>query len=141
MINRHLHQNQLKNLFGFLFRNRIINIMRLIPKCGRSSVPWIYFSVGSSLRATFVSFRELQQAYFRWLQQVDIFACSMAEKTAIGRANLEIFSIGDVVSHNANPDKLGYIEAKEYQGKVPTILVDWGNGTPMPECPWLLEAF
>lgn len=143
MINQVMCAEQLSQILRLTVGGQRVTVMRIIRHCGRSRVPWIYFAVGSQLRATFVSFTDLIRAYYRWLCDVDLMRIKLEERKAIGRANFLLLFVGDAVFHAMRVDnKVGEIvEMALNSQRLPTVWVDWGNGTPMPELPWFLEKF
>lgn len=142
MINHYLFPNQLEQTFAFLFNGRKITVIRYIRKAGRSGVLWIYFSIGGSLRASFISVKDLLLAYYRWLSTINLLRNRADENKAIGRANFVLLNVGDLVFHATRSDnKAGVITEKTCLKRLPTIYVNWGSGVSMPEMPWLLECF
>ncbi|MDJ0634278.1 MAG: hypothetical protein QNJ34_13905 [Xenococcaceae cyanobacterium MO_188.B29] len=142
MINQPLFDNQFNQVLGFLFNGRKATILRWIRQCGRSKVTWIYFSIGSSLRASFISFKDLTRAYLQWLGAIDILSLKLEERKAIGRANWILTNVGDAVFHLSRKNNaMGIVTEKVVHNYLPVLMIDWGKGFVVPEHPWLLEKF
>ena len=141
-INQPLFPSQFDRVLQFLFKGKA-TIFKSIRRCGRSGVTWVYFAIGQQLRASFVSFKDLEEAYLKWLTTVDILQSTSDEKRAIGRANFILLKVGEPVFHVSRKDnKLGVITEKRIsERKLPLLWVDWGNGLPVPEQPELVECF
>lgn len=142
MVNNFLQSQQLEQVFGFIFPGKNITVIRFLRHAGRSRVCWIYYSVGKTLRATFISFKELLQAYYRWLANLDLFNTRLDERKAIGRANWYLLSVGDVVFHaQSSSNQFGIIVDKAVHNYLPVFWINWGNATPVLEMPWSVEVF
>ena len=98
MINQPLFDDQFFQVLGLLFNGKKATILRWLRQTGRSRVTWIYFSLNGSLRASFVSFKDLTLAYLRWLNTVKILKLKREERKAIGRANYLLFNVGDLLT-------------------------------------------
>lgn len=142
MINQPLFPNQFSQVLRFLFKGKNATIIRCIRQCGRSKVTWIYFAIGSQLRASFISFKDLTRAYLLWLNEQDVLSLKLEERKSIGRANWILATVGDVVFHISRKNNvMGVVVEKTIDKCLPIILVDWGTGLAVPEHPWLLESF
>ena len=77
-INRILTDNQIVEILNTIFINRPIKILRTICRTGRNatSVPWIHYQneITGDRLATFISFDDLLQNFWVWLETVNLFA-------------------------------------------------------------------
>jgi hypothetical protein len=136
MIASKLLPKQLEAVFSFLFNGAIVKVIRVIKEAGRSRVPWVYLvNRYGQRRATFVSVRELNLGFLRYLSKIERTAIGVKESFKISKAMQEILKVGDTVVKQGKHE-LGVIVSKEG-----SVFVDWGDGLPLPECPGLLEIF
>ncbi|MDJ0689036.1 MAG: hypothetical protein QNJ41_11040 [Xenococcaceae cyanobacterium MO_188.B32] len=71
-----------------------------------------------------------------------MFHTRLDERKAIGRANWDLFSVGDVVFHaRSSSNQVGIIVEKAVHNYLPIFWIDWGSATPISEMPWSVEVF
>ncbi|MGL5807518.1 MAG: hypothetical protein ACRC2R_15810 [Xenococcaceae cyanobacterium] len=145
MITSFLLPHQLEKILILVFRGAVVRVIRIISQAGRSRVPWIYLvNRNGKRRATFVSVKELNLAFLRYLNQcncealptVDRMGIRCRESFALSDAMKSLLKPGDTVfKHGRN--SIGVVIEKNEQ----SLFVDWGDSLPLPEFPFLLELF
>jgi hypothetical protein len=136
MIQSKLLPEQLTNVITLVFKGAIFKILRVIKEAGRSRVVWVYLvDRAGNRRATFISVREMNIAFLKYLDRCNRTSLKSKEQFALSNAFALILKVGDMVS-KAGKNEFGIVV--ENNGN---LFVDWGNGLPLPEFPLLLEIF
>jgi hypothetical protein len=136
MIQSKLLPEQLTDVITLVFKGSLFKILRIIKEAGRSRVVWVYLIDGyGNRRATFVSVREMNIAFLRYLDRINRTLLKSKEQFALSDAFALILKVGDMVS-KVGKNEFGIV--LENNGN---LFVDWGNGLPLPEFPLLLEIF
>ena len=106
-VNRLLHQDQLAAVINLLLGGKV-TILRIIARTGkyRQGTSWVYFESIAGRRATFVSFDDLLEAFFAYLETIQIMFLSMNTKIAISKVIWQLANVGDTVWC----DRFGWVE-------------------------------
>ena len=101
--NRILQPAQIESLLENLVENRPLKILGSIARTGKyaQGVPWVWFECELTGKrvATFVSFADLEAAFWRWLEKVDVLLLAFWETFAIARVIWNLVDCGDWVYH------------------------------------------
>ena len=102
-INQILNPSYIHDALDLLLINQPITILRTIARTGRngSSVPWVYWenNITGRRTATFISFTDLLQGFWAWLETIQLLVFSFWEKQAIAQAIWHAIEVGDWVYH------------------------------------------
>lgn len=103
-INRILTDNQITEILNTIFINRPIKILRSLSATGhhKTSVPWVYYvnEITQESMASFISFKDLLQNFWVWLESVNLFALAFFQRLAISEIIYRNFiNNGDHVYH------------------------------------------
>ena len=100
-LNRILDDTQIDRILKTIFCNKPITVLRTIARTGRnqSSVSWVYLQhdVTQKRTATFISFNELLENFFIWLDTVELMAIAIFQRQALNEAMYLIFQEEDRV--------------------------------------------
>lgn len=139
-INLSLHSDQLKAVLEMLFVNRPVKILRSIARAGRSQVVWLHFEceITKTRRASFVSFKDLLDAFWRWMETAQLMLMAFWEQNAVSRAVWSAISIGEYVYHRY----WGWVQVvhKDFEKYLPRFWVRYENRTPAVQ-PWEVSKF
>lgn len=118
-INRILQPEQLRAVLQTIFINRGVQILRTIAKTGKysQSVPWVYYEckLTGSRRATFISFEDLLQGFWAWLECANLMLLAIFAKQAVKRAIWAALPLGTWV-YSGNLGKAQLVE-KDFSQK------------------------
>ena len=118
-INRILQPEQLRAVLQTLFANRPVQILRTIAKTGKynQSVPWVYYEckLTGSRRATFISFENLLQGFWAWLECTNLMLLATFAKQAVKCAIWAALPLGTWV-YSSNLGKSQLVE-KDFSKK------------------------
>lgn len=142
MINRQVSEDQLRSLVRFLFKNgESVSLIRILKQTGRNKICWVHIDNGFFRRATFISFADLNIAFWRWLNQLKVMKLALGDRLNIANAVWELLSIGDRV-YKREDNRLGVVVNKARKElDYPVLFVDWGDRLAVAEKPSLLEKF
>lgn len=89
-LNRILDDVQIDQIHRTIFCNQPITVLRTIARTGRnnSSVSWVYLQHNITLTrtATFISFDELLNNFFIWLDTIELMAIALFQRSALNEA-------------------------------------------------------
>ena len=117
-VNRLLHQDQLEAVINLLLGGKV-TVLRIIARTGkyRQGTSWVYFESIAGRRATFVSFDDLLEAFFAYLETIQIMFLSLNARVAISKVIWQLADVGDAVWC----DRYGWVEIVDR---------DWIKGVP-----------
>jgi hypothetical protein len=102
-INRNLHHEQVKAVLEFVFVNRPLKLIKVLATTGKynQSVPWVYYEceLTGMRRATFISFQDLLEAFWSWLETINLLAISLWERNAVSREIWSAIEAGESIYH------------------------------------------
>ena len=104
-INRILQPEQIAEILDTLFVNRPIKILRTIARTGKyaQSVPWVYYEceLTGMRRATFISFQDLLQGFWAWLECANLMLMTLWEINAVTKTIWSVLRVGIWVFHKS----------------------------------------
>lgn len=100
-LNRILDDTQIDALLKTIFCNQPITVLKTIARTGRnrSSVSWVYLQHDLTLTrtATFISFNDLVDNFFIWLDTIELMAIALFQRRAISEVAYLYFQEEDRV--------------------------------------------
>lgn len=100
-INRILNDEHLTSILNYIFIDRPVSIIRTISRTGRnkSSVPWVYYvnEITGQKFSTFISFQDLLENFWVWLESVNLFAIAFFQRQKISEVVWHFVKVGDHV--------------------------------------------
>lgn len=128
-ITKFLSEDTIVDLLYTLFCNRPIKFLRIIPRTGRSQVSWIHFEEISGRRmATFISFDELLQGFWMWLETVNLMLLAIGIKRTISEVVYHCVAIGDRVFSRQHGWVAIIDKDRTEKLKQPRLWVEWEDG-------------
>ena len=104
-INRILQPEQIAEILDTLFSNRPIKILRTIARTGKyaQSVPWVHYEceITGMRRATFISFQDLLQGFWAWLECANLMLMTLWEVNAVIKTIWSVLRVGTWVDHKS----------------------------------------
>ena len=98
-INRILDYEYITKILNYIFINKPVSIIRTISRTGRnkSSVPWLYYvnEITGQKFSTFISFKDLLQNFWVWLESVNLFAIAFFQRQKISEVVWHFVKVGD----------------------------------------------
>ena len=98
-VNRILDDEYITKILNCIFINRPVSIIRTISRTGRnkSSVPWLYYvnEITGQKFSTFISFQDLLQNFWVWLESVNLFAIAWFQRQKISEVVWHFVKVGD----------------------------------------------
>lgn len=127
-INKILNSEQLQAVLQTLFRNRPVKIIRIIAATGRSQVTWIHIEniLNQRRMASFLSFNDLIENFWEWLQVLEMFALSAWEISQIQECVWNLVAVGDRLSKDNFSSGI-VIEKKITPEKTKVLAINWGR--------------
>ena len=102
-LNKILNSEQIEAALSMLLSGFPVKILRTIAQTGKyfQSNPWVYYECELSGKkvATFVSTKDLLDAFWNWLEKVDVLLLAFWETFAIAKAIYAQIELGDWVGH------------------------------------------
>ena len=107
-VNRLLPDQQVEAILRTLLLNRPVRILRTLVRTGRNQISWIYIEneITGDRTATFVSFADLEEAFWTWLESAKLLALAVWQRIAISRVVWQFVPVGARVYHR----QLGWCE-------------------------------
>ena len=98
-VNQLLPVEYLKSVLETLIADRPLKLLRFIPQTGRSKVAWIYVenTLNKSRYSTFISFADLLDSFFCWLETAKLTLMAYWQKAVISRIIEPLYEVGDLV--------------------------------------------
>lgn len=130
-INKILNSQQLLAVLEQVFQARPVKILRVIAATGKSQVSWIHMENELSGRrlATFISFADLIQGFWHWLEVLEMFALAAWELNAIATCVWNLLTVGDIV-FSRETNRQGIIVEKNDKDRLNHKLwINWGENT------------
>lgn len=140
-VNKTLHPSQLEGVLKTLFTKLPLKILRFISRAGRSGVVWVYLEneISQTRRATFLSFAELLEAFYIWIETLNLMALAIWQRMHISRTIWNLANQNDLLHHQ----KYGWVTLIEKQKSSNGWLRFWietKNSIEIVE-PWSIEVF
>ncbi|MDJ0594272.1 MAG: hypothetical protein QNJ72_30560 [Pleurocapsa sp. MO_226.B13] len=102
-INRLLSSEQIEAILCTLLINCPVRILRVIARTGKfaQSVSWVYIEneITEQRSSTFISFADLEEAFWAWLETVKLLALAVWQRIGISKAVWAIVPVGAKVHH------------------------------------------
>ena len=98
-INKILNSEQLQAVLETLFRDRPVKILRSIAATGRSQVSWIHIenTISGQRLATFISFQDLIDGFWYWLELLKHLIMSAIDLATISTCIWSLAKVGALV--------------------------------------------
>ena len=126
-INKIFNSEQLQAVLQTLFKDRPVKIIRVIAATGRSQVTWIHIEVLNKRRmASFLSFNDLIENFWEWLQMLEMFALAAWEINRIRECVWNLISVGNRILSKDDGNS-GIVMEKNILEKTKVLKIDWGQ--------------
>ena len=129
-INKILNSEQLQAVLETLFRDRPVKILRSIAATGRSQVSWIHIenTISGQRLATFISFQDLIDGFWYWLELLKHMIMSAIDLATISTCIWSLANIGDGV-FSPKLSRSGIVIDKDISNSGKERLwINWGRG-------------
>ena len=128
-INKILNSEQLQAVLQTLFRDRPVKIIRVIAATGRSQVTWIHIEnvLNKRRMASFLSFDDLIENFWEWLQMLEMFALAAWEINQIRECVWNLINVGNRILLKDDSNSGIVMEKKITPEKTKVLKIDWGQ--------------
>ncbi|MDJ0594414.1 MAG: hypothetical protein QNJ72_31305 [Pleurocapsa sp. MO_226.B13] len=100
-INRLLPDQQIEAILRTLLINRPVRILKTLVRTGRNQISWIYIEneITGDRTATFVSFADLLEAFWTWLESAQLMLMALWQRETVAKAIWQNTDVGTKVYH------------------------------------------
>ena len=130
-LNRILDDRQLTEVLTRIFLNQPIKVVRAIARTGRnqSSVPWVYLfnEITQRYTATFISFDDLLENFWLWLDTIELMAIALFQRQAISEVIYHYVEEGDRVYSRLHGWAVIVLKERSESKQLPRIWLELEN--------------
>ena len=127
-LNRILDDRQLTQILSTIFRNSPVVVKRAIARTGHhgTSVPWVYLynEITDKYTATFISFADLIENFWLWLDTVKLLAIALFQRRAISEVIFRCVEEGDRVYSRLHGCAIVVFKERDESKRLPRIWLE-----------------